>query len=186
MLAHRELLFLVAISLIGCYGCRPHNNVPVTMSANDNPFYRAWAQHKPGSSEVLDGDIIAPSGKSLHVEITFTLISVTDKDVTIRTSEKFSGKSDKPPDSVRTHTDSISSTSESENDVPMETTEKIEAIGKTYNCMVFQGNDVLFSCGTGKWKYFFSSDVPGGMVGFDGTDPDNAPFSVRLRSFIIK
>jgi hypothetical protein len=138
----------------------------------DNPHYQVWANFKPGSSRVWTGTIqVGPV--HIRVVMTATLREVTPEHVVIetRTTTDF-GQGPRGGRPLREIADAKIEAEEVK-DLGDET---IQAMGRSFNCKVYQMKDDTVDGQErpwgGKGKFWVSSEVPGGVVKID-VNPQN-------------
>jgi len=167
----RRALTVCAFAAAGCLSALPAR----ADDMKDNPKYQAWAKFKPGSNSTIATDIEAGPNK-IHLEITRTLISVTDKEAVIEsvTTVNMMGQDHKQPPTretipVQIGKDQIKSTDDKD----------VEAMGKTFKCKVWeaagdpdakpQAHAAPGMDPSKKAVIYASDEVPGGIVKIEAT-----------------
>jgi hypothetical protein len=187
----RRALVAVAIAALSCLSTVTARAADDT---KDNPKYQAWAKFKAGSTNTIATDIERGPNK-IHVEITRTLISVSDKEVVVEsvTTANVMGHDHAAPATRETIPAQIAK----DQIKPVDDKEKdVEAMGKTFKCKTWEwvGDpnakpDAHSATGTDPTKkvvVYASEDVPGGIVKMEATGKGDVPIVFVLTAMEAK
>jgi hypothetical protein len=173
MLRIRSIAVWSAAALMIVYG----SGASLVRAADvvDSPRYQAWSKFKVGSSHTLSGTMNG-GAVPVQTEMTQKLVELTDDHVTIETTATTTvmGRSHTMPP----RSQSIPAKEEMK-DVTELGNEKVDAMGKTFDCKVYEitkGPPVATGRPTqpnqesgGKAKIWVSPEVPGGVVKLEAT-----------------
>ena len=139
----------------------------------DNPTYKSWAAHKPGTEVVMDLQTVMGEMK-MTMELTHTLLEVNAEKAVVETTAKANipgvPAGTNPPKQKHTFNAQVPKSELDKSKLPPGVTgdikevgkESIDVAGKTHECTVseFKGGN---EGGEQTGKIWNSADIPGGM-----------------------
>jgi hypothetical protein len=146
-----------------------------------NPTFENWKKFAEGSSATISTTIDA-NGQKMNSETTNKLASKADDAITVEVSGTMEAFGQKRP--IPTQSQKVPPKVEKA-DAPVqvgESTEKVEAAGKTFDCKVYEVTKKMPNGQTIKAKSWVSDDVPGGVVKME-VKSDQANVTGLLKSF---
>ncbi|MDB5330321.1 MAG: hypothetical protein JWP03_1472 [Phycisphaerales bacterium] len=144
-------------------------------------LYKTWAALRPGSYEVLEGDVHPKDAAQFHIKLVCTLMAVGRTSVSVKCEQLFSSSDPNLAESSRSGTVELSN---GQTVAPLLGREKVDAMARQLVCNTYRGNDIVFPWGSDRdWKYYLNDEVPGAIVRIDGFDPTEQPFTITLTSF---
>jgi hypothetical protein len=146
-----------------------------------NPTFENWKKFAEGSNSTLSMTIEAV-GQKMTSEAVSKLVKKEDDGVTIEVSSsmEIAGQKQTMPPQTQKVAPKVEKA-----DAPTqvgESTEKVEAAGKTFDCKVYEVSKKQPNGQTVKAKMWVSDDVPGGVVKMEAKS-EQANVSGVLKSF---
>jgi hypothetical protein len=146
-----------------------------------NPTFENWKKFAEGSNSTLVMTIEA-GGQKITSETVNKLVTKTDEAITVEVSGsmEIAGQKQAMPTQTQKVTPKVEKA-----DAPTqvgESTEKVEAAGKTFDCKVYEISKKQPNGQSVKAKIWTNEDVPGGVVKME-TKSDQANVNGVLKSF---